>query len=103
MNLQSDEYAANKGFAEDLSNGKSSFPIVHGILQQPENQLIMNILQKRSKTPTLKNHAIKYLRNTAISFDYTLAMLKKLEQQARGEIERNPILFALLDKLHVYV
>ncbi|KAG2367221.1 hypothetical protein BDR07DRAFT_342613 [Suillus spraguei] len=66
MNLQSNECAANKGFAEDLSDEKFSFLIVHGILQQPENQLIMSeflplsysistilsdVLQKRSKTP----------------------------------------------------
>ncbi|KAG1772281.1 isoprenoid synthase domain-containing protein [Suillus occidentalis] len=104
MNLQSDQYTDNKGLAEDLSEGKFSFPIVHGILEQPENQLIMNVLQKRPKTPTLKHHAIEYLRNTTKSFDYTLAVLKKLEQQAREELERlggNPILSALLDKLHV--
>lgn len=104
MNLQSDQYADNKGFAEDLSEGKFSFPIVHGILEQPENRLIINVLQKRPKTPTLKHHAIEYLRNATKSFDYTLAVLKKLEQQAREELERlggNPILSALLDKLHV--
>ncbi|KAG1848727.1 isoprenoid synthase domain-containing protein [Suillus subalutaceus] len=104
MNLQSDQYMNNKGFADDLSEGKFSFPIVHGILEQPENQLIMNVLQKRPKTPTLKHHAIEYLRNTTKSFDYTLAVLKKLEQQARRELERlggNPMLSALLDKLHV--
>ncbi|KAG2155830.1 isoprenoid synthase domain-containing protein [Suillus bovinus] len=104
MNLQSDQYTDNKGFAEDLSEGKFSFPIVHGIREQPENQLIMNILQKRPKTPTLKHHAIEYLKNTTKSFDYTLAVVKKLEQQARGELERlggNPMLSALLDRLHV--
>lgn len=104
MNLQSDEYTISKGFAEDLSEGKFSFPLVHGILEQPENQLIMNVLQKRPKTPTLKHHAIEYLRNTTKSFDYTVAVLKKLDQQARKELERlggNLILSVLLDKLHV--
>ncbi|KAG1852034.1 isoprenoid synthase domain-containing protein [Suillus tomentosus] len=104
MNLQSDEYTGTKGFAEDLSEGKFSFPVVHSILEQPENQLIMDVLQKRPETPTLKHRAIEYLRNTTKSFDYTLAVLHKLEQQARGEVERlggNPILSALLDKLHV--
>lgn len=31
MNLQSSQYADNKGFAEDLSEGKFSFPIIHSI------------------------------------------------------------------------
>ncbi|KAG1742385.1 isoprenoid synthase domain-containing protein [Suillus paluster] len=104
MNLQSNQYTDNKGFAEDLSEGKFSFPIVHGILEQPENRQIMNVLQKRPKTPTLKHYTINYLRDTTKSFDYTLAVLRKLERQARGEVERlggNPMLSAILDKLHV--
>jgi geranylgeranyl diphosphate synthase type 3 len=31
MNLQSAAYASNKGFAEDLTEGKFSFPIIHSI------------------------------------------------------------------------
>lgn len=31
MNLESKDYADNKGFAEDLTEGKFSFPIIHGI------------------------------------------------------------------------
>lgn len=31
MNLQSSKYAQNKGFAEDLTEGKFSFPIIHSI------------------------------------------------------------------------
>ncbi|KAG2070373.1 terpenoid synthase [Suillus decipiens] len=104
MNLQSVQYTNNKGFAEDLSEGKFSFPLIHGILEQPENQLIMNVLQKRPKTPTLKRHAIEYLRDTTKSFDYTLAVLKQLEQQTRKELERlggNPMLSGMLAKLRV--
>lgn len=31
MNLSADSYAQNKGFAEDLTEGKFSFPMIHGI------------------------------------------------------------------------
>ena len=31
MNLQSSKYADNKGFAEDLTEGKFSFPIIHAV------------------------------------------------------------------------
>ncbi|OAX34334.1 terpenoid synthase [Rhizopogon vinicolor AM-OR11-026] len=104
MNLQSNQYADNKGFAEDLSEGKFSFPIVHGILEKPENRQIMNVLKKRPKSPTLKHHTISYLKDTTKSFDYTLAVLEKLDRQARGELERlsgNPMLSVILDKLRV--
>lgn len=67
---------------------------------------LLDVLQKRPKTPTLKHHTINYLRDTTKSFDYTLAVLKKLERQGRAEIERlggNPMLSAILDKLSVDV
>jgi geranylgeranyl diphosphate synthase type 3 len=31
MNLQSTEYAGNKGYCEDLTEGKFSFPVVHAV------------------------------------------------------------------------
>jgi len=42
MNLQSNQYSENKGFAEDLSEGKFSFPIVHGIRTKPSNRQILS-------------------------------------------------------------
>ena len=35
-----------KGFAEDLSEGKFSFPIIHGIKSHPENNELINILER---------------------------------------------------------
>ncbi|KAG2347359.1 terpenoid synthase [Suillus weaverae] len=104
MNLQSTEYNDNKGFAEDLTEGKFSFPIIHGIRADDQNKVVTNVLQKRPTTPTLKHHAIDYLRTKTKSFDYTLVVMHSLEQQAREEIARlggNPQLEMILDVLHV--
>ncbi|KAI0045522.1 terpenoid synthase [Auriscalpium vulgare] len=104
MNLQSTEYETNKGFAEDITEGKFSFPIVHGIRADPSNRQILNVLQKRPATPTLKHHAITYLRDHTKSFEYTLQVLYKLEKQTNDEIQRlggNPKLQAIMDALHV--
>ena len=38
------QYTSNKGFAEDLSEGKFSFPIVHGIHARKSNRQIMSKL-----------------------------------------------------------
>jgi hypothetical protein len=35
------QYAANKGFAEDLTEGKFSFPVVHGILKDKGNRQML--------------------------------------------------------------
>jgi len=104
MNLQSPEYTSNKGFAEDLTEGKFSFPVVHGILADRSNRQVLNVLQKRPATPTLKVHTIKYLRDHTKSFGYTLEVLRNLEGQLRGEIARlggNPMFERIVDLLHV--
>ncbi|KAF8809407.1 terpenoid synthase [Phlegmacium glaucopus] len=104
MNLQSTEYTSNKGFAEDLSEGKFSFPIVHGIHANKSSRQVMNVLQKRPTTPTLKIYTIDYLKNETKSFEYTLSVLVTLEAQTRKEIARlggNKGLEAIMDLLHV--
>ncbi|KAH9976101.1 isoprenoid synthase domain-containing protein [Lactifluus volemus] len=42
MNLQNDQYTTNKGFAEDLSEGKFSFPVVHGIHADTTNRRLLS-------------------------------------------------------------
>ncbi|OJA20804.1 hypothetical protein AZE42_06518 [Rhizopogon vesiculosus] len=104
MNLQSTEYTDNKGFAEDLAEGKFSFPIIHGIRADDKSRMVMSVLQKRPTTPTLKHHAIDHLRTKTKSFDYTLAVMQSLERQVRNEIARlggNLQLERILDTLHI--
>ncbi|KAI6168639.1 farnesyltranstransferase [Pisolithus thermaeus] len=104
MNLQSPMYTNNKGFAEDLTEGKFSFPIVHGIRQDPNDRQIISVLQKRPKSPTLKHHVVSYLKESTHSFDYSLSVMESLERQARAEVARlggNTLLEAILDKLRI--
>ncbi|KIM76617.1 hypothetical protein PILCRDRAFT_797172 [Piloderma croceum F 1598] len=104
MNLQSTQYATNKGFAEDLTEGKFSFPVVHGVRADTSNRQVLNVLQKRPSSPTLKTHTISYLKDHTKSFDYTLSVLRTLEKQTRDEIQRlggNLKLEGIVDTLHV--
>jgi len=104
MNLLSAEYTSHKGFAEDLTEGKFSFPVVHGIHADKSNRQVMNVLQKRPTTPTLKIHTIDYLKNETKSFAYTQSVLTNLEAQTRNEIAKlggNKGLEAIIDLLHV--
>jgi geranylgeranyl diphosphate synthase type 3 len=68
------------------------------------DDLRIDVLQKRPTTPTLKIHAITYLKNHTKSFEYTLSVLANLEEQTRMEIVRlggNKGLEAIMDLLHV--
>ncbi|THU79776.1 terpenoid synthase [Dendrothele bispora CBS 962.96] len=83
MNLSSVTYTSNKGFAEDLTEGKFSFPVVHGIRADGENREILNVLQKKPETPTLKLHTVNYLKEHTESFQYTLVVLATMETSRR--------------------
>jgi len=68
------------------------------------NRQIINVLQKRPTTPTLKTHVISYLEKETKSFEYTLTVMSTLEKQVKGEIERlggNTKLEGIVEHLHV--
>ena len=44
INLTNEEYQKLKGFAEDLTEGKFSFPIIHGIRKDPKDSTILSKL-----------------------------------------------------------
>ncbi|KAI7871712.1 geranylgeranyl pyrophosphate synthase [Spinellus fusiger] len=103
MNLQSTAYTDNKGFCEDLTEGKFSFPIIHSILADPKNHQLINILRKKSSCIELKKFAVELIEKTG-SFNYSLAYMSKMEKGILQEIEElggNPILEKIMSMLHV--
>ncbi|KAJ3130437.1 Geranylgeranyl pyrophosphate synthase [Nowakowskiella sp. JEL0407] len=85
INLVSTNFADTKGFAEDLTEGKFSYVILHCIRSDPENHQMINILKRRSTDIELKKYAIELMKRTH-SFVYTRHFLMKIEQQARDQI-----------------
>lgn len=86
QNLQSTEYSENKGLAEDLTEGKFSFPVIHSIRSDPGNLQLINILKQRTSDEEVKRYAVKYMDGTG-SFEYTLKVLDVLIQRARKVAE----------------
>ncbi|GAA6046614.1 hypothetical protein JCM3770_006240 [Rhodotorula araucariae] len=104
VNLQSAEYTANKGYCEDLSEGKFSFPIVHAIRADTTNRQLLNILRERPSSPGPKTYAVSYMETRTGSFAYTRDVLRRLMHQARVEVARlggNAGVEAILDKLEL--
>jgi len=100
-NLLSDEYAVNKSFAEDFTEGKFSFPIIHSITATPKKHTVINILRQRTEDDGLKRFAVSCIRDTG-SFEYTERVLRDLETSGLAEITRlggNSILVGLFKKL----
>jgi len=101
INLKSDDYAKNKSFAEDLTEGKFSFPIIYAIRANTEDHRILNILKKRTEDLSLKQHAISYME-TLGTFTYTEGVLNNLSKQIRELIAQfggNDALLNLMEYL----
>jgi len=84
-NLKSVEYALNKSFAEDLTEGKFSFPIIHSILSDTKNRQLINVLRQRTEDIDIKKFAISCVEKSG-SFEYTREVLLGLERDVLQEI-----------------
>lgn len=74
INLQSEDYMANKSYCEDLTEGKYSFPVIHAILKNPRDTRLSKILAQRTDDPTVKLHAVEYMKSQG-SFEYTQSVM----------------------------
>ncbi|KAL4971619.1 terpenoid synthase [Aspergillus desertorum] len=87
QNLQSDQYAKTKGFGEDLTEGKFSFPIIHSISSAPDNTYLVDILAQRTEDEAVKISAIQYMESTR-SFDYCRQRLDSLQAEALNLLDQ---------------
>jgi geranylgeranyl diphosphate synthase, type III len=81
LNLNSGIYTQNKGFCEDLTEGKFSFPVIHSIRANPQNLELINILKQKTQDEDVKRYAVKYMQGTG-SFDYSKKVIRDLKFKA---------------------
>ncbi|KAL6234063.1 hypothetical protein BDW75DRAFT_251662 [Aspergillus navahoensis] len=81
LNLKASDYVKNKGFCEDITEGKFSFPIIHSIRSDLNNKQLLNILRQRSDDDSLKAYAVNYITSTG-SFNYSSEKLRSLIAEA---------------------
>lgn len=103
-NLQVDEYTKNKSFAEDLTEGKFSFPIIHAINASGSDHKVLQILKQRTNEESVKKYCI-HLLETAGSFQYTRDYMEKLRSEILEEIQNlggNPKFEMILQELDLH-
>ncbi|KAJ3021384.1 UNVERIFIED_CONTAM: Geranylgeranyl pyrophosphate synthase [Siphonaria sp. JEL0065] len=104
LNLVSEEFTSNKGYAEDLTEGKFSYPVILHIQQthaltnpsytqqtqltvpnvtDPQSRQIFQILKQRTHDVDLKKYAIGAMKS---SLEKVKVELVRLEEVARREI-----------------
>jgi len=85
INLKSEDYAKNKSFAEDLTEGKYSFPIIAAIKAAPDDNRLKSILKQKTEDANLKQHAVKFMESVE-AFSYTEKVLADLQKKIRQQI-----------------
>ncbi|KAI0861471.1 isoprenoid synthase domain-containing protein [Xylaria cubensis] len=85
-NLANLDYTQKKGLCEDLTEGKFSFPVIHSIRSNPENQELLHILAQRPTDVDTKKYAVKYIESTG-SLEYTKELVSILIAKAKEEAE----------------
>ncbi|KAI1295135.1 isoprenoid synthase domain-containing protein [Xylaria venustula] len=104
-NLANLDYTQKKGLCEDLTEGKFSFPVIHSIRSNPENQELLHILAQRPTDVDTKKYAVRYIESTG-SLEYTKELVGILIAKAKEEADaidagsdKSKGILALLGKL----
>ena len=94
---------AEKGYCEDLTEGKFSFPISHAMwVDDPRKDEILRILKIKTTDDDVKAYVVQCLADSG-SLAYTERVLEELYERARtildGIPQRNPAIEALVEKM----
>lgn len=98
------QYAKNKGFCEDLTEGKFSFPIIHSIRTDTSNRQLLNIVKQHTTDDDVKLYAVTYMKEKTGSFEYTKQVLTELHRKANQVLEQlggNVLLTGILGKMQI--
>jgi ophiobolin F synthase len=91
LNLCSPDYTAQKGFCEDLDEGKFSLPLIHMLNHTDRKDQAWSILQERRCTGSMRfetKQMVLEIMDECGSLKYTREVLRKSEQIVDKEIER---------------
>jgi geranylgeranyl pyrophosphate synthase len=90
QNLHSAEYESQKGFCEDLDEGKFTFPLIHCFRTDPDNVIVREILQQRRDAGSLPREAKLLMRQEMEktgSMEYTRTTMARLHAQIEDEVD----------------
>jgi geranylgeranyl diphosphate synthase type 3 len=105
ISLCSENHQKLKGYCEDLTEGKFSFPVIHSIKNSAsENSEVLNILKLKTEDNDIKAYAVYHMKEITASLEYTKNVLNDIQRISRAELARlggNAHIEKILDKLVV--
>ncbi|RDW65762.1 bifunctional terpene synthase/polyprenyl synthetase family protein [Aspergillus mulundensis] len=92
QNLVSTEYTDQKGFCEDLDEGKISLPLIYTLMQStPESAVVRGIMQHRTDGEGLPLHVKQYIlqaMETAGALDACQSLAREMQSNLISELHR---------------
>jgi len=85
------QYTAQKGFCEDLDEGKFSLPLIHALAHTDKALQLRGVLRERSRKGNCtveQKRLILALMNEAGSLKYVLHVLEALHTELEAEVKR---------------
>ncbi|KAK6213609.1 fusicoccadiene synthase [Colletotrichum tabaci] len=112
QNLASADYTKQKGFCEDLDEGKYSVPLIYTLQTQPDNIQLISLLSTGKKTGTFtreQKECILEILEKSGGLAYTRVVLLRLHDQASAALKKlelsfgssNPEMKVLLELLRI--
>ena len=89
-NLADQNYTEKKGYYEDLTEGKFSFPIIHSMRVCSGNPFLLNVLSQKPTALEVKREAVQHMESTG-SLEHTRNIIKTLADKAKtlvAELDR---------------
>lgn len=96
LNLNNKTYTERKGLAEDLTEGKFSFPVIHAVRADTENMTLLNILRQKTADDEVKRWAVGYMDRMG-SFRYCREVMEALRRRAEEKVSEVEVRVGVAD------
>ncbi|KAA0192622.1 Geranylgeranyl diphosphate synthase type III [Fasciolopsis buskii] len=86
--IDNSQYHKSKTFADDLTEGKFSFPIVQAIRNHPKDSQVLSIVSQHTTDPSLKRYCVQHMAELG-ALDSTVEAMAELESQCLNLIQQH--------------
>jgi geranylgeranyl diphosphate synthase type I len=87
LNLTGTKESTKKDFRSDLTNGKRTLVVLHGLAQSPRRERLLEIVASRTEDPAVLEHAVEILTEAG-SIEFARGYACGLVTEAKAALEK---------------